>query len=595
MSPTADRGQARTDARRRRAGPESFRGLADAAFPLGDDLELLYSPPTLAAQVFDAGSGRLAQECHTFAPLDEHARRLCAELRLPPGPAGAVRDQLAALAEAGVLVSYPRALDLLRGGPEGEAPPRVGVVGVPTRNRPACLERCLRALVASCREHGRTPEVVVVDDSTDPTAAQANRGVLDSLRPAYDGVMVYAGRVERAALADRLARRAGLDRADVRFALLGDPVFPVAIGAARNTLLLLAAGKLLLQLDDDTVPSPAPLPGAGSGLAASSLFDPTEFWFPGDGPVPQAAGTADLLAVHERLLGWPLADCLAGEPDLDRAGPGFYRRAAGGAGRVRVTAAGVAGDSGMSAPLYLLTLEGPARKRLLGSESGYRAALASRRVVRAATQPTVCDGAVCMGLNLGLDLRRPLPPFLPVQRNEDGGFGALVTACCPDAFFGFLPWLVPHEPPGGRTGAPEDLLCGAVGVHTSHVVQLLLQAHAPRGLSAAGAALAELAALPAAGFSEAVRVPALAAAAGLASHLADLLRRYRGRPGYWAADVRRVLKVMRRRVAEPDYIVPEDLARAFGPERAIDALRDLTGRFGRLLQIWPAVWQAAKN
>jgi hypothetical protein len=231
---------------------------------------------------------------------------------------------------------------------------------------------------------------------------------------------------------------------------------------------------------------------------------------------------------------------------------------------------------------------------LVGSESAYRAALATRRVIRAATRPTVCDAGVCMGLNLGLDLRRPLPPFLPVQRNEDGAFGALVSACCPDAFFGFLPWLVPHEPPGGRAGAPEDLLCGAAGIHTSHAVQLLLQAHAPRGLPAAGAALADLAALPPAGFAEAVRLPALAAAAGLASHLAGLLKKYRGRPGYWAADVRRVLEVIRRRVAEPDYTMPEDLAQAFGPERATEALRGVVGRFGRLLQIWPAVWRAAE-
>jgi hypothetical protein len=92
-----------------------------------------------------------------------------------------------------------------------------------------------------------------------------------------------------------------------------------------------------------------------------------------------------------------------------------------------------------------------------------------------------------------------------------------------------------------------------------------------------------------------VRVPALAAAAGLAGHLASLLQKYRSRPGYWAADVRRVLKVLRQRVAEPDYAEPEDLARAFGPDRAMDALRGLVGRFSRLLQIWPAIWQAAES
>jgi hypothetical protein len=261
---------------------------------------------------------------------------------------------------------------------------------------------------------------VVVDDSLQADARRANRDLLQSVKARYPGRVCYLGPAERTCFVGALAGQAGVDPAAVHFGLLNEENYPVGTGASRNVLLLLTVGEAFLQMDDDTVCLLAPAPGAREGLVFSSRHDPTEFWVPGaDEPVPAGPFCGhDLLAVHEQLLGKGAEDCLAGMaegagPDLDQASSNFRSNLAAGAGEVRITAAGLAGDSGMSSPAYLLLLDGASRARLHRSESVYRQALSRRQVLRAVARPTVCDGAVCMALNLGLDNRGLLPPSCP--------------------------------------------------------------------------------------------------------------------------------------------------------------------------------------
>jgi hypothetical protein len=330
-----------------------------------------------------------------------------------------------------------------------QRPARFAAVGVPTRDRPDCLRRCLLSHLESGRRHGRDIDFMVVDDSTTAAARAANRELLGELAVRWEARFVYAGPEERAGFAEALVRKAGLPEAAVRFALLPDGGWPVATGSSRNALLLLTAGALLLQVDDDTLCRLAPAPGARPGLAFSQRPDPTEFWFPdGDGPLLPLSDPvgADLLAVHEGLLGTTVP------------GPN--------GGPVLATAAGVAGDSGMGTAVYFLLLDGASRNRLVRSPEVYRAALTGRRLLRAVSQATVCRPGYSMALNLGLDNRRLLPPFLPVMRNQDGVFAALMRACFPDSLFGFLPWTVVHEPPTPRPSLADGMRESVTGLRT---------------------------------------------------------------------------------------------------------------------------------
>jgi hypothetical protein len=427
---------------------------------------------------------------------------------------------------------------------------------------------------------------VVVDDSASEAARAANRDLLRELGGRWGARSFYAGPRERAGFVEALVRQAGLPEGPLRFALLRGEGWPVATGAGRNALLLHAAGDLLLQVDDDTLCRLAPAPESRPGLVFSQRPDPTEFWFPdGDGPAlpPGDPMEADLLAVHEGLLGTTV--------------PGPQ------GGQVLVTAAGVAGDSGMGTAAYLLFLDGPSRARLLRSEEGYRAALTGRRLLRAATQTTVCRPGLCMALNLGLDNRRLLPPFLPVMRNQDGVFAALLRACFPDALFGFLPWTVLHEPPAPRPSLADGLRGSGSGVRTGQAFQIVIGALAPglggtnaaQRLRALGARLEELGSAEAADFEGGMNALLRAHMSGLAARLESLLREHGGQPAYWAADARGLLTALREALPRPDWAAPVDLRAAFGLDPARERFRGLVRQFGELLRVWPDLVEAARD
>jgi hypothetical protein len=469
----------------------------------------------------------------------------------------------------------------------------VSVVGVPTRGRPADLAICLAGHAAAARTAGRGHALVVVDDSPTPEDRAANRAA------ARDVGAAYAGPEERERYTAELARASGVPAELVRFALGNDEGCPIATGASRNLLLLHAVGDLLLMADDDTRARAISAPGTGGGLALTSRSDPTEFWF----PEGLACADADLAGLHERLLGRPLGDAVvvAGRAGMDPADAdaAFFRRAAG--GRIVVTSLGVAGGAGMGSSVYLLGLGGRSRERLLASEATYRHAVTHRHVLRSSPRAAVTDAGFCMAANLGLDQRGLLPPFFPVQRNQDGVFGALVRACGA-GLFGFLPWAVEHRPPPPPAPPAGDFWEWQARFRTGQLVQArVVSAAGPTppadpaaGLRAVGATLEGLASLAPEDFEEAVYLHQCRAVSGWVTRLEHRLWKAGGRPEFWADDVKQLLAALRGTVAGGPPAVPADLSEAFGPGRACELFRRLVGQFGRLLQAWPALVEAAR-
>jgi hypothetical protein len=591
---------------------ERYRSFPDCPhYSVGHNAELVYSPFTRRACTLSTVSAHLLQGCGYSATLEDHAARICREHNLAPAQWGAILAELSALTKAGLLVARTDLENHCRRHTEVQsASAPITTVGIPTRDRAPSLGHCVESYLESGRRHGWSNDYVIVDDSEEPQVRDGNRRTLQSLGARYGAAIFYAGPEDKVRFADALVSQCGLPREAVEFGLLNPEGCPIATGSSRNLLLLHAVGDVFLQVDDDTRCRLTPCPAAQPGLAFSSRYDPTEFWFlREDAPgAPEASAGADLLALHEQLLARSLSDCLAAlgtgaEVDVDQTSAAFFRKLETVPGRVVVTAVGVVGDSGMGSSVGFLAREGDSRARLLQSERDYRRALASHQVMRAVTRPTICDAAYCMALNLGLDNRQLLPPFMPVQRNQDGIFAALVQSCVGNGFFGFLPWLLLHTPPTRRLASSNTDWKDAVRLRSGQMIQVLLRSiplrrnltNAAQNLRELGKGLTDIGSMPLMDFEETVRQQVWTQLSRQASQFAGQLQQFGSQPDYWANDVRQVLAAMAEDLPNECSAVPCDLAKGRDGRSASELFRCLVRRFGQLLQVWPDLVEAARD
>jgi hypothetical protein len=554
--------------------------------------------------------GEILSLCTTFGTLDRHAARIAALLRPRPGAPDrvSVRLYLDDLVRLGLLARHAEFHKRILAAPPEAPPGPIGLVAVLACDRPSLLEASLGAWLENRRRTGRTCETVVLDDSKDAGSRDRARALAAGLAGRSGAPVAYAGREERQRFAAALARESGVAPEVVEFALLDPEGIGRTTGANRNAFLLHAAGRMALSADDDTTVRMAACPAPRPGLRVVSAGDPTEFWFHDGVDAARAAASfaaVDPLAIHERLLGRSLAACvrdLAGECpgdlDVDDAGSRAIARLPGDAGRVVVTAAGQAGDSGMAVPVHYLTLRGPSRERLVEDYERFRL---TRGVVRVAPRHAVCESGPFVSAQSAYDHRLPLPPFIPVLRNQDGLFAVTLGVCSPDGFIGHVPFAVEHAPPAARAFAPEDLVRPLGRVSMTDVLTFcVLDGAPPSGarsmeerLTTLGRHLRTLGSRPPEEFGRMVHKYRRGRNEATVAWLSDSLALHRRQPEAWARDVDAALKRLGERDEGADSWTPSDLARGReGVEARRLALR-LVGSFGRLLEAWPALVAAA--
>ena len=490
-----------------------------------------------------------------------------------------------------------------------ERPPSIASIGFVTRNRGEALRRALVSYIENCRQFGREVDFAVMDDSEEASTREQHRELLRSLGRRYGVEILYAGLEEKQRYAEAMVRADRVPPEVIEFALFDVNRAGTAIGANRNALLLHTAGDLFFGADDDTVCQVATVPEATSDLAFFSESDPTEFWFFADRQ--QALRSVnfveqDLLALHETMLGRDLASVARGvtkgRVQLDEVCPQLLHALRAGTGRILVTVNGLVGDSGMPSPVGLLSATRDAtRARLLRSEADYRMALTSRQVLRLAPCASVYHGSLCMSTFLAFDNRTLLPPFLPVQRNEDGVFGLLLSQCFDDGYFGHLPWALVHAAEDRRY--PSDCFQYISGRGLADIVGLSILSHLFRPgrvppakrLEVLGLHLFELGSLTLPDFEELIRLQLWQVCSHQIASLERILRIHQDEPRFWAADLRRYMDVLREALPRPDYIVPVDLRGGRTLTEARHLSQRLVKNLGQALQWWPHLVEVARS
>ena len=465
----------------------------------------------------------------------------------------------------------------------------ITTVGVVTRDRLPSLVACLESYLENCQRHARIPEFVVADDSPGAEAADRTRAALRKLAQRFNARVRYGGQQEKNRFAAALAAESKVAGKIIYFLLFGDGRCTRSTGANRNCLLLDTVGTLILTVDDDTLCRTAAAPECETSPSFFSGHDPTAFWFfPDRARATQAVSSvdADVLTLHEPLLGSAVAGL--GVP-------------AESSGRVAMTLHGLVGDSGMGSPRYYLTLEGASRDRLVASPQAYRSAFESREILRSVRRPTITRGPFCMSTFFGLDNRLLLPPFFPIQRNSDGTFGFMLWKCVDGSHVAFLPWTLVHAPEPPRVFVPDEMWADAATVRMTDILTASLSGHEARTgcvttatrLTDLGKYLRELGSLHPADFEAQVRGVQQFRNFAFITALHGQLHAYGASPSFWAEDIERMIELLSTAPSAEDYLVPRDLLHGRDACAARRLSQELVGKFGEVLEAWPALVAAA--
>jgi len=477
--------------------------------------------------------------------------------------------------------------------------PGLGLLAIPTRDRPETLDRALRAWSAGLVEEGSLPDIMVADDSV--IDARSSRKVAESFSSAYPGTVLFLDRTMRVALAEALAPTG--DRA-AAFALgvEGGPASLSRYGAARNFILLASAGRAVAMADDDMLPEFRLHPGAFGGLALSSEPDPTKLRpFEDIGELEKwLVPSHDAIEVpHRLLLGRSSRELLleAGMLDLGRADAATLDSAFGAADRIAALCFGTWGDSGIPANRYLLGLRNlvDAGSPDIYEAGHYRTALEGRMVFRSPLCATL-GGKVFMGGHIALDSRSLLPPFSPSGRDEDGLWGFCLGILHQDCLVAYPAQAALHKPPDARVSKREDALRWDHCLNeTLRVVMGLLASRHENGEGAYASLGGRLRAVASGQRQEFRQVLAESSARSIAARIGILeraLAEYGGEPATWAVDVESAIAALVVRLEAPKFWLPRELE-ALDQAEAEAVLSGYLLRFGELLQAWPSMFVVA--
>jgi hypothetical protein len=581
-------------------GVDRYRAVSHSLVPIGGGNYLVSFRDRPQAEIIPDFIAKALTACRGFRDREGHiaAIQICLGENSNELLARRIVDDFIAI---GYLVS-DRSLWQRSSVAKGKR--EIATLGIVTHNRPVALERCLHSFLQNTQEYGREVEFVISDDSDYAAHAIRNMQVID--RAINRGARIrYLGSAEKQAFATCLAA-SGIPAQLASFAMWGDGAPGPRIGANRNCLLLAAAGRLMITLDDDIDCKISAAEAPDRRLAVTSGYPWILSFYRSRTDAIAAALFAkeDFIAAHERFLGTDIGQCIShfeslASPDDVPIREHLMSSLEEGRGSIAFTQSGVYGDCGFGSPSGYLSARGLTRANLLESAQAYGSAWSSRAIRAGVERVTISDHSFCMGYALGLDNRSLLPPFSPAGRNEDGVFGYVLRKCFPDRYACHLPQAVLHNPLEQRHFREDAIWSDGSTFQLTDILKFALAAtgwmrttsRPHNSLASLGRSIADLASLPVSEFWRLTNTAARHIAARHLQSLERLLDAYGSEPAYWAQDVRRFCNALQDAITEPDFLRPPEIPGGDHQRRMQDYIR----RYGELLAAWSEVVSCAKD
>lgn len=572
---------------------------------LGSRHELFRSPLTKEAVIVPKDVAFIAALCTEPASIREHSARINSLVAKPLPDPLAWEQKLEQAVNSRLLLSLDEVrnylLDRLAVLPRSKA---IDMIGIPTRNRPAQLQRLLSGLSEHLAFFQRAVEILVVDDSESTEMQAANIRVLAMFADDAGMTIRYGNRERRKAFARSLAESASLPVAAVSFALSGYDEYPVSVGACRNAILLDSIGHCLLYLDDDVQCRLAAIPGAQQGLSFRPDNYYGRFFIDRDEIESCEFVNEDLLGAHERILNTDrntVQVALAESAGVSAVPMTFLKHIAGGNAAVVASFTGLLGDAAMDDPLPYFVHGPETLATLTQSESLYRAAIKNRLIFRGARANLITDQHDYMSYCMGIDNTDLLPPFMPVQRAEELVFGSLLCRCIPGALFGTIPRAILHQPGGVREFGTHAAIHRAGKFTVGEMICDLIQADNAKGCGRAevmistGRRLKEAVSLRDCDLRDYLRLAVEPIVARQLQALELALEQLPHNPDFWVDDVLRIKAACLSSLNNRDFSVASDLEAIWEPVECRRRFRQLTGQTAELLSYWPEIVAATRS
>lgn len=231
------------------------------------------------------------------------------------------------------------------------------------------------------------------------------------------------------------------------------------------------------------------------------------------------------------------------------------------------------------------------------SESIYHFAC-EREVLRTVNCPTISDASFCMSYSVGLDNRKILPPFMPVNRAQDTLFGLVLWKCFAKDYICHLPWVIYHAPHEARSFTPDNIWKSASGLRINEIIGILIEScvlnpgnlNEEERLCEIGRHLEELGKIPLRDFEDFARTLVWQQESTKVSYLENHLKVHKEQPDFWAKDVKKYIETLRNSL--PKMVIPYDLSNGRDEFEILRLMQRLVLKFGQLLQWWPEIVKA---
>lgn len=264
-----------------------------------------------------------------------------------------------------------------------------------------------------------------------------------------------------------------------------------------------------------------------------------------------------------------------------------------------MTFCGIAGDAGVNYPDRFLFSTGQWAAVLKRSPEALDTALKYREICKIANRYLIMHEVSCMAACMGLSNAWLVPPFLPVGRNEDGLFGAMLSAIDPTAVSCHVPYAVLHNssrPPryaGPRFPSAKETRTADLMIALVHLWRRSATGVQPgRRLIRLGEWLRDLARLKAAAFVDLVTVAVLTTRQRELARIEAMVEPGSDWPIYWQRALRAYRRELVKNLTLPDFPQPIEFRATTRPKGWRD-FQKFVRSSADLLIAWPTVWQSA--